>query len=145
MISKKMNQKKIFDILSDEDRRFWLDCVKDIKKFPDGNALTGVYKKVKFIPIAKSDDFILKNRIDLHGYTIDQAYKTVFDFIEISFNADRKMIYIITGKGKPESRETLNKLVPRWLNEKPLSDFVSAASFSSSNAGELCIKLKKRK
>ena len=145
MISKKMNQKKIFDILSDEDRRFWLDCVKDIKKFPDRNALTDGYKKVKFIPIAKSDDFILKNRIDLHGYTIDQAYKTVFDFIEISFNADRKMIYIITGKGKPESRETLNKLVPRWLNEKPLSDFVSSASFSSSNAGELCIKLKKRK
>ena len=145
MISKKMNQKKIFDILSDDDRRFWLDCVKDVKKFSNRGAAIDSHKKIRFVIVEKNDDFILKNRIDLHGCTIDQAYEMVFDFIEINFNAGRKMVYLITGKGKPDSRETLNKLVPRWLNEKPLSNFVLSAAFSSSNAGELCVKLKKRK
>ncbi len=145
-ISKKMSKKKISDILSEEDKKLWSDCVKDIKKFPDKRDVTDIYdKKAKFIYIERNDAFILKNRLDLHGYTINQAYETLFAFIEINFKAGRRIIYVITGKGKPESSETLNKLVPRWLNEKPLNAFVSSAAFSSSNAGELCVKLKKQK
>ena len=139
------NKKMISDVLGDEDRQFWRDYVKDIKKIPNEKNPIIENKKTKFISIKRAEDFILKNRIDLHGYTLDQAYETVFDFIEINFNAGRKVIYIITGKGKPESDNTLNKLVPRWLNEKPLCNLVSSATFSSTNAGELCIKLKKQK
>jgi DNA-nicking Smr family endonuclease len=78
----------LIKIISDKDKQDWENFLKDKEKVPNKDFV----KKKK-----KRHDKIKK--IDLHGYTIEEANKAVEQFIEKCFDESVTKIIIITGKG----------------------------------------------
>ncbi|MDB9764245.1 Smr/MutS family protein [Planktomarina temperata] len=70
-----------------------------------------------------------EGRIDLHGMTMAQAHPALQDFILGSAQLQRRLVLVITGKGKfkpdhgpiPERHGVLRHNVPIWLRQSPLS------------------------
>ena len=68
-------------------------------------------------------------RIDLHGMTMDQAHPALVDFIQRSQASGRRLVLVITGKGKmrdnggpmPGRHGILRHQVPQWLALAPLA------------------------
>lgn len=68
-------------------------------------------------------------RIDLHGMTLAQAHPALTRFILRSQSEGRRLVLVITGKGRgpegdgpiPERRGVLKRQVPHWLHQMPLS------------------------
>ena len=76
-------------------------------------------------------------RIDLHGMTLDRAHPALRQFILSSQASGRKMVLVITGKGRrkdgafgmaPYERGVLNRQVPQWLAQPPLAQAVVQVS-----------------
>lgn len=71
-------------------------------------------------------------RLDLHGMSLAQAHPELMSFILSSHAAGRRLVLVITGKGKP--RDTgdpipirlgvLRHQVPQWLRMPPLASAV---------------------
>jgi DNA-nicking Smr family endonuclease len=74
--------------ITDKDKQDWEKFLKDKEKIP--NKDFAFKKKIRQEKIKK---------IDLHGYTIEEANKTVEQFIEKCFDESVTKIIIITGKG----------------------------------------------
>jgi DNA-nicking Smr family endonuclease len=73
--------------ISDKDKKDWEDFLSKSEKLPN-------------------KDFILEQKriskikhIDLHGFTLDQANKTIEKFIEECFQNSVSKIIVVTGKG----------------------------------------------
>tara|TARA_B110000240_G_C13210011_1_gene329994 strand:+ start:91 stop:516 length:426 start_codon:yes stop_codon:yes gene_type:complete len=78
----------LIKIISDKDKKDWENFIKNKEKIPDKdffNKKTKRYEKIK--------------RIDLHGYTIEEANKAVKHFIQKCFDESVTKIIVITGKG----------------------------------------------
>lgn len=71
-------------------------------------------------------------RIDLHGMTLDQARPALIGFILESHARERRLVLVITGKGKhrddtgpiPMRPGALRHHVPMWLQAPPASQAV---------------------
>lgn len=84
-------------------------------------------------------------RIDLHGLRLDRAHPALTHFILTSHAAGRRLVLVITGKGKrgaddgpiPTPRGVLKHHVPQWLALPPLSQAVLQVSQAHvSHGGE---------
>ena len=98
-------------------------------------------------------------KLDLHGFTLDQANKEVEKFIIQSFNAGHKKLLIVTGKGlrskshdNPYAAEKLSVLkysVPEYIrNSKNLSNKInkiSEANLKDGGEGAIYIFFKNEK
>jgi len=72
----------------DKDKQDWENFLNNKEKIPNKDF---VHKKnIRHEKIKK---------IDLHGYTIEEANKAIEQFIQKSFNEDVTKIIVITGKG----------------------------------------------
>ena len=72
----------------DKDKQDWEDFLNNKEKIPNKDF---VHKKnIRYERIKK---------IDLHGYTIEEANKAVEQFIQKCFDEDVTKIIVITGKG----------------------------------------------
>lgn len=59
-------------------------------------------------------------RLDLHGHRQDDAHKELEEFLERAYNAGKRCVLVITGKGTlSQGGGILRKMVPHWLNELP--------------------------
>tara|TARA_B110000971_G_scaffold204293_1_gene225591 strand:- start:1019 stop:1447 length:429 start_codon:yes stop_codon:yes gene_type:complete len=74
--------------ISNKDKLDWENFLKDKEKIPNKDFVNK--KKIRHEKIKK---------IDLHGYTIEEANKSVEQFIEKSFDEGATKIIVITGKG----------------------------------------------
>ena len=71
-------------------------------------------------------------RIDLHGKTLAEAHPALIRFILDAVAEDRRLVLVITGKGKvrdtsgpiPERHGALRHQVPHWLHAMPLKPHV---------------------
>ena len=71
-------------------------------------------------------------RIDLHGMTLEQAHPALVGFVMRSYGEGKRLILVITGKGKskrddgpiPVRRGVLKHQVPQWLQMAPLRQVV---------------------
>ncbi len=71
-------------------------------------------------------------RVDLHGMTLAQAHPALMRFILGAVADERRLVLVITGKGKirhepgpiPERHGVLRHQVPHWLNSMPLKPHV---------------------
>ena len=71
-------------------------------------------------------------RIDLHGMTLDQAHPALTGFVLRSYGEGKRLILVITGKGKarddggpiPVRFGVLKHQVPQWLRMAPLGNVV---------------------
>ena len=73
-----------------------------------------------------------EGRIDLHGMTISEAHPELVGFILNSYDAGKRLVLVITGKGKdrddfdpmPMRRGVLRHQVPQWLGLAPLKSVI---------------------
>ena len=84
---KDLNDKKIIKI-SDRDKQDWENFLKKKEKMPNKDLADK--KNIRFEKIKK---------IDLHGYTIEEANKAVEQFIQKCFDESVTKVIVITGKG----------------------------------------------
>ena len=115
---------------------------------------------------AKEDDLLEENqqinkvrKIDLHGYSLNNANKVLKKFIIESFNQNYKKLLIVTGKGSrsksyddpyiSESLSVLKNSVPEYIkNDENLNSIISKivqASQKDGGEGAINIFLKNNK
>ena len=107
--------------ISDKDKEDWENFLKNEKKLPNKNFIQKREKSIKILDKDMQDwenfikneekipnkDFVNNRntrhkkikKIDLHGYTIEEANKTLEKFIQKSFDENVTKIIVITGKG----------------------------------------------
>lgn len=96
--------------------------------------------------------------IDLHGMTMDQAKPALTAFLLSSFAVDRRLVLVITGKGKgnerndfgaiPERPGILRRNVPHWLQCPPLRQVVlqvTEAHGKHGGAGAYYVYLRRKR
>ena len=75
------------DNISDKDKQDWNNFINSKEKLPN--------KDTKF----QNKKIFETRSIDLHGYTLDAANKTIEDFIKKAFLENVNKIIVVTGKG----------------------------------------------
>ena len=84
---KNLSDKKIIEIL-DKDKQDWENFLKNDEKLPNKDFVKK--KNIRYEKIKK---------IDLHGFTIEEANKAVEQFIQKCFYESVTKVIVITGKG----------------------------------------------
>ena len=74
--------------ISDKDKKDWENFLKNEEKIPNKDLIS--LKKIRHEKIKK---------IDLHGYSLQEANKSVESFIQKCFDNSVTKIIVITGKG----------------------------------------------
>jgi len=97
---KDISQEQILD----KDKEDWENFLKNKEKIPNKDFVNN--KKIRHERVKK---------IDLHGYTIEEANKTVEQFIEKCFEESVTKIIVITGKGL-RSKNVENPYVSKDLS-----------------------------
>ena len=97
-----------------------------------------------------------EGRIDLHGLTLDQAYPALISFILSAQQAEKRLVLVITGKGRrkdddgpiPVRPGILRHQVPQWLRVAPLAQAVlevRPAHLKHGGEGAYYVYLRKRR
>ena len=81
------------DNISDKDKKDWNQFINSTEKLPDKD-LKNIKKKNKET-----------RSIDLHGFTLDEANKTIENFINKAFLDKINKLIIVTGKGLHSQNE----------------------------------------
>ena len=133
--------------IPDKDKKDWQEFISSKEKLPNKDAK--YHKKTK-----------LKIRsIDLHGYTLEQANKTIKEFIKKSYSEKINKLIVVTGKGLHSQNEKdpyvskelsiLKYSVPEFIsNNKSLMNIVyemQDAKIEDGGSGAFYIFLKKNK
>ena len=143
---KHMRDKENIEILN-KDKKDWDNFIKNKEKIPNKDFVDK--KNIRYEKIKK---------IDLHGYTIEEANKTVEQFIQKCFNENVTKIIVITGKGlrsknveNPYLSKDLSILkysVPQFIeNNKSLTGVIietTDAKIEDGGSGAFYIYLKNK-
>jgi DNA-nicking Smr family endonuclease len=97
-----------------------------------------------------------EGRIDLHGLTLAEAHPALRDFILASHAAGRRLVLVITGKGKmrdelapmPVREGVLRHQVPQWLMMAPLRPLIlqiAPAHVRHGGAGAYYVYLRRQR
>ena len=81
------------DNISDKDKKDWENFINSKEKIQS--------KDIKF----QNKKTFKTRSIDLHGYTLDEANKTVENFINKSFSENVNKLIVVTGKGLHSNNE----------------------------------------
>ena len=90
--------------ISDKDKKDWENFISNKEKIPNKDFFSK--KKIRQEKIKK---------IDLHGYTLEEANKTIKHFIQKCFSESVTKIIVITGKGL-RSKNVSNPYVSKDLS-----------------------------
>ena len=135
------------DNISDKDKKDWNKFINSTEKLPDKD----------FKNIEKKNN---KTRsIDLHGFTLDEANKTIENFINKAFSENINKLIIVTGKGLHSENEKdpyvskdlgiLKYSVPEFIsNNASLMSMINElkdAKIEDGGAGAFYVYLKKNK
>lgn len=90
----------------------------------------------------------IAGRVDLHGMTQEEAHMLLFSFLRRAYEADRRYVLVITGKGTSSRGEgVLRRSVPRWFATSPFREIVGGYEEAARNhggAGALYVRLRRR-
>ncbi len=123
---------------------------------PDQLGRTPVQMDKKSFGKLKRGKLKPEGRIDLHGMTLDRAHPALTRFILSSHKSGRRLVLVITGKGKqrdeggpiPVRHGVLRHQVPQWLGMVPLSSAVlqvSQAHISHGGGGAYYVYLRRHR
>ena len=135
------------DNISNKDKKDWEDFISSDEKLP--NKDINLNRKL----LSK------KRSIDLHGYTLEQANKTIEEFVKKSYLDGVNKLIVVTGKGLHSQNEKdpyvskdlsiLKYSVPEFLStNKSLINIIyeiKDAKIEDGGAGAFYIFLKKNK
>ena len=134
------------DNISDKDKKDWNNFINSKEKVPDKD-------------FKHQEKKIFKTRsIDLHGYTLDEANRTIENFINKAYLENVNKLVVVTGKGLHSENEKdpyvskdlsiLKYSVPKFiLNNKSLMNLISEirdAKIEDGGSGAFYIFLKKK-
>ena len=133
--------------ISEKDKKDWDNFISSDEKLPN-----------KDFKSSKQKLFKVKS-IDLHGYTLEEANKTIEIFIRQSFKEKINKLIVVTGKGLHSKNEKdpyvskdlsiLKYSVPEFIeNNKSLMSIINEikdASVEDGGSGAFYIFLKKNK
>ena len=142
---KKLNKNSIKNL--DNDKQNWENFLNNKDKIPNKDFIHK--KNIRYEKIKK---------IDLHGYTIEEANRATENFIQKSFDENVTKIIVITGKGlrsknveNPYLSKDLSILkysVPEFIeNNKSLTQFIietTDAKIEDGGSGAFYIYLKNK-
>jgi len=133
--------------ISNKDKKDWDKFINSNEKLPDKD-FKNIEKKNK------------KTRsIDLHGFTLDEANKTIENFINKAFSENINKLIIVTGKGLHSENEKdpyvskdlgiLKYSVPEFISNNislmSMINEITDAKIEDGGAGAFYIYLKKNK
>jgi DNA-nicking Smr family endonuclease len=133
--------------ISDKDKKDWENFVSSKETLPN--------KDNKSI---KEKNFVTKS-IDLHGYTLEEANKSIEDFINKSYEDNINKLIVVTGKGLHSNNEKnpyvskelsiLKYSVPEFIKKnkeliRKISE-IKSANIEDGGDGAFYIYLKKKK
>ena len=135
------------DNISDKDKKDWHKFINSTEKLPNKDFKHQKNKNLKV------------RSIDLHGYTLDEANKTIEDFINKAFSENINKLIIVTGKGLHSENEEdpyvskdlgiLKYSVPEFItNNSSLMNMINEitdAKVEDGGEGAFYIFLKKNK
>ena len=133
--------------ISDKDKKDWKKFINSTEKLPNKDLKHQKNKNLKI------------RSIDLHGYTLDEANKTIEDFISKAFSENVNKLVVVTGKGLHSENEKdpyvskdlgiLKYSVPEFIkNNNNLNKIISKtedAKIDDGGSGAFYIYLKKNK
>ena len=133
--------------ISEKDKKDWESFTSGDERLPN-----------KDLKLSKEKFFKVKS-IDLHGYTLEEANKTIEEFIYQSFREKINKLIVVTGKGLHSQNEKdpyvsknlsiLKYSVPEFIeNNKSLMNIINEikdASIEDGGSGSFYIFLKKNK
>ncbi len=134
------------DNISDKDKKDWDRFISSNEKLPNKDFENQKKKNLKV------------RSIDLHGYTLDEANKTIEDFINKAFSENITKLIVVTGKGLHSENEKdpyvskdlgiLKYSVPEFItNNKDLMSKINEitdAKIEDGGGGAFYIFLKKK-
>ncbi len=135
------------DNISDKDKKDWNNFINSKEKVSDKD-------------FKHQEKKIFKTRsIDLHGYTLDEANRTIESFINKAYSENVNKLVVVTGKGLHSENEKdpyvskdlsiLKYSVPEFiLNNKSLMNLINEirdAKIEDGGSGAFYIFLKKNK
>ena len=135
------------DNISDKDKKDWHKFINSTEKLPNKDFK---YQKNKNLKVRS---------IDLHGYTLDEANKTIEDFINKAFSENINKLIIVTGKGLHSENEKdpyvskdlgiLKYSVPEFITSNAslmkMINEIKDAKIEDGGGGAFYIFLKKNK
>ena len=135
------------DNISDKDKKDWNKFINSTEKLPDKD----------FKNIEKKNTKI--RSIDLHGFTLDEANKTIENFINKAFSENINKLIIVTGKGLHSENEKdpyvskdlsiLKYSVPEFISNNAslmsMINEITDAKIEDGGTGAFYIYLKKNK
>ena len=133
--------------ISEKDKKDWETFIYSDEKLPN-----------KDFKSSKQKPFKVKS-IDLHGYTLEEANKTIENFIYQSFGEKINKLIVVTGKGLHSQNEKdpyvskdlsiLKYSVPEFIeknkNLMSIINEIKDASIEDGGSGAFYIFLKKNK
>ena len=133
--------------ISEKDKKDWEKFISSNERLPN-----------KDFKLSKQKFFKVKS-IDLHGYALEEANKTIEEFIYRSFSEKINKLIVVTGKGIHSQNEKdpyvskdlsiLKYSVPEFIeNNKSLMNIINEikdASIEDGGSGAFYIFLKKNK
>jgi len=135
--------------VSQKDKKDWIDFTKKMENI-----------------FVKEDDFLQENqernkirRLDLHGYSLDDANKVVKKFITEAFDKNYRKLLIVTGKGSrsksydnpyiSENLSVLKNSIPEYIKNdeslKYIINKVTQAEKKDGGEGAINVYLKDNK
>ena len=135
------------DNISDKDKKDWHNFINSTEKLSNKDFKHQKNKNLKV------------RSIDLHGYTLDEANKTVESFINIAFSENINKLIIVTGKGLHSENEKdpyvskklgiLKYSVPEFITKNvslmKMINEITDAKIEDGGSGAFYIFLKKNK
>ena len=133
--------------ISDKDKKDWNRFISSNEKLPNKDFENKKKKNLKV------------RSIDLHGYTLDEANKSIEDFINKAFSENINKLIIVTGKGLHSENEKdpyvskdlgiLKYSVPEFINNNAslmkMINEITDAKIEDGGGGAFYIFLKKNK
>ena len=145
-----------------DDRELWSEAMRDVTPLPERRAgspppqrrASGPADAVPAPPPAQQslDRFAgidrasverlkrglhaIEASLDLHGMTQAEAHRELIDFVAASYQAGRRCVLIITGRGLgPNGPGVLKSAVPRWLEQAGLRRRILAVAGAQPRHG----------
>lgn len=81
--------------------------------------------------------------LDLHGLSVEEARKTVYEFLHQCLADKRRVVLIIHGKGRHSQKPILKNKLNHWLREVNVVLAFCSASVSHGSRGAIYILLKR--
>ena len=146
--------KKTIKPKTDEENVIHESDVKTKKKHSKFDLLFGDINKD-----LKRGKIKIDRRLDLHGYSLDEAYLRFKKEVIKTYNQNKRCLLIITGKGVHKKLEDSNEIEPKlfygkiknsitsWIKEEDLKKYILTyqdAGFEHGGDGAIFVYLRKK-